>query len=398
MASVSVIIPVYNRKSVCQIALDRLINQTLPDIEFVIVDDGSTDGVYEYLLERTAFDSRFKILRNPHNMGPSAARNNAIPHTTGKYIGFFDIDDSIPVDYFDTLYRNAVANSADIVFCAYNNIRHYQTGMIPNDATKFSVLRNGALWDKLFLRDLIIANDIKFPTGLYCADNMFVFSVFYYAKRIFLCDTPVYSYTLSSDSISSDESKATKRKSDILTVSNKIIQFARSHNFDSAYTTETYHFINRTFNLYRNDSDFMSAFDEVLRHFVPEHTRRPTYNFRTSRILVLWIKLLGVLRVYNRQSRQLRLDMLRIWQSGLFDINWYINNHPNIKRCDAVRHYLTYGWKCGYNPSMAFDGDAYLRDNPDVMSGGMCPLLHYIVAGYKEGRYARLVFNIQEQG
>ena len=95
---VSVIIPVYNRVNLVDGALEILKSQTLKDIEFLIIDDGSKDGSYDYLVKTTKSDERFKIFKFDENSGPSNARNFAINQATGEYIGFFDIDDKMICD------------------------------------------------------------------------------------------------------------------------------------------------------------------------------------------------------------------------------------------------------------------------------------------------------------
>ncbi len=390
MASVSIIIPVYNRKSICQSALDTLSHQTLSDIEFILIDDGSTDGTYEYLLEQTASDSRFKIMRQPQNIGPGAARNMAIPNATGRYIGFFDIDDKIPSDYFELLYKNAIDNDADIVFCSYNGLRHSKTGILPNNATKFDIIRNGALWDKLFAKQLIMDNGITCPVGLYCADNVFVFLAFYYAQRVFACDTPVYSYVLSPDSISIDTAKVTKRKRDIQTVCQMIIDFAHAHQFDDTYIDATYHFLNRTFNIYADDRLFLDDFNRVLHNLCPNRNRTLPRVRNASVFTKIRLKLLYLLHIINRQQYDLLKQVSVIRRSGLFDYNWYTEQYAITAEKDPLKHYLTIGWRCGYNPCELFDGNAYLHDNPDIVLYDICPLSHYVTRGHWSGRYVRM--------
>ena len=396
MPSVSVIVPVYNRHALCRSAIQLLKNQTLPDIEFILVDDGSTDGTYEYLQKSTASDTRFILLRQSENMGPSAARNLGLRHAHGKYIGFFDIDDNIPSDYFAELYHIAQTHGSDIVFASYNNLRHYKTGLVSTTLDKIQSLRNGALWDKLFLREIITENDIHFPHGLYCADNVFVFTAFYFANSVYLSDSPSYSYTLTNDSIGFDPAKAAKRKSDIIQIVQIISNFIRDNKFDSRSRAEAYHFINKTFNTYTSDLEFMREFTSVLRQLKPECLceSRPTIGLPGG--VRMWAKILRVLGIISRSRYQELMSIYRIRASGLFDSSYYRMQCPEISSDETglILHYMSVGWRDGKNPSRKFDNDAYLRDNPDVASVAMCPLLHYITHGHGEGRYVRQVQDI----
>ena len=85
---ISVIIPIYNSENLLSKCLDSIINQTLNNIEIICVDDGSTDGSFEYLLSEFSSDSRFKIMSQV-NSGAGVARNRAIDVATGEYILFF---------------------------------------------------------------------------------------------------------------------------------------------------------------------------------------------------------------------------------------------------------------------------------------------------------------------
>ncbi|HVF47851.1 MAG TPA: glycosyltransferase [Pyrinomonadaceae bacterium] len=88
--SVSVIIPNYNYAHYLREAIEGVLNQTYPDIEIIVVDDGSTDGSSEIL--KSYGDRILLILQN--NQGVSAARNNGVMSSHGQYVAFLDADDS----------------------------------------------------------------------------------------------------------------------------------------------------------------------------------------------------------------------------------------------------------------------------------------------------------------
>ncbi len=112
--SVSIIIPSFNRKD----NLAKVINSYLCQenlYELIFVDDGSTDGTYEYLQEVAKSDSRIKIERNPKNLGLPNSRNVGISIATGKYIMFGEDDVVVKEDYVHVLLRCAKETNADIV-------------------------------------------------------------------------------------------------------------------------------------------------------------------------------------------------------------------------------------------------------------------------------------------
>lgn len=389
--AVSVVVPVFNRLRFCGDALRILKAQTLKNIEFIIVDDGSTDGSYEYLLKKTKSDKRFKIYKLEKNSGPSVARNFALNVATGEYVGFFDIDDGIPADYFEKLYKTACDKNTDIVFAIYNNLLHRSTGTFSHLVDKIACLRNGSACDKLFKRDLIVKHNIRFLEGKYCADNVFVFFAFLLCKNIFVCNEPVYQYALSADSISCDDEKSEKRKSDILCVVKTILDFAEKSKIDDLARTELYHFLCRTFNRYQSDDAFNAELGKMLSSVKPIIQTNNFNNMPKRNRKMFWLKLKKKLGLIRTKSFEKILLFNKIRCSGLFDEEYYLRKYPDVKQAGVcpIEHYLTCGWTEGRNPSTRFDTNAYLSDNPDVACAQICPLLHYIEFGMDEGRYVR---------
>lgn len=91
MVHVSVVIPTYNREHTIQRAVSSALNQSLDNIEVIVVDDGSTDNTERIVKEFD--DDRLSYIRHDHNKGGSAARNTGISHASGEYIAFLDSDD-----------------------------------------------------------------------------------------------------------------------------------------------------------------------------------------------------------------------------------------------------------------------------------------------------------------
>ena len=82
---ISVVVPVYNTSRFLRQCVDSLINQTWKDVEFILVDDGSTDDLLEILKEYQKRDARIKVLEQK-NLHAGVARNNGMKQATGKYI------------------------------------------------------------------------------------------------------------------------------------------------------------------------------------------------------------------------------------------------------------------------------------------------------------------------
>ena len=115
MVKVSVIVPIYNAEKYLKQCLDSIMNQTLTDIEIILIDDGSTDGSRE-ICESYLTDSRV-IFHHKENEGLAAARQDGMERAQGEYMGFVDSDDWLEPDMYEKMYRVAQSNVSDVVFC-----------------------------------------------------------------------------------------------------------------------------------------------------------------------------------------------------------------------------------------------------------------------------------------
>ena len=114
MPKFSVILPVYNVEKYLRECLESLVNQTLKDIEFICVNDGSTDSSLDILNEYAKKDSRFVII-NQHNQGQGVARNNALAVAKGEYVAFVDPDDWVETNMFEELYLKFKETNVDVI-------------------------------------------------------------------------------------------------------------------------------------------------------------------------------------------------------------------------------------------------------------------------------------------
>lgn len=101
---ISVIIPVYNTKEYLNRCVGSVCSQTYPDLEILLVDDGSTDGSGALCDELAQKDSRIRVLHK-ENGGSSSARNLGMEHAAGEYLGFVDSDDFISPQMYENLYN-----------------------------------------------------------------------------------------------------------------------------------------------------------------------------------------------------------------------------------------------------------------------------------------------------
>lgn len=115
---ISIIVPVYQVELFLHRCVDSIRNQTIRDLEILLIDDGSPDRCGEYCDDYARKDDRIRVFHTD-NKGLSAARNLGLREAKGKYIGFVDSDDWIELDIFEVLQTALEDADADVCACSY---------------------------------------------------------------------------------------------------------------------------------------------------------------------------------------------------------------------------------------------------------------------------------------
>ncbi|WP_313502829.1 glycosyltransferase family 2 protein [Kaistella carnis] len=181
MAKVSVIVPVYQVEKYLRKCLNSLVNQTLQDIEILVVNDGSTDGSQEIIDE---FQEKYPLIIKSfvkENGGLSDARNYGIDRASGEFIGFVDSDDEVAETMFEEMYSLGIKNNAEIVICNLQKVNEQgkvvqKLTQIPHMPEKielknyFSVFSDISYFacNKIFRKELF--KDKRFKKGVYFED------------------------------------------------------------------------------------------------------------------------------------------------------------------------------------------------------------------------------------
>ena len=139
MADVSVIIPVYQAERYLRQCLDSVLGQTFPDLEVLLVDDGSTDASGAISREYARQDNRVRCFHQ-ENAGQAAARNRALKEAQGSWICFVDSDDVIHPRMIEILYRAAVEGQCPISQCRYTEAPELPGDFAGEKEGSFSVL------------------------------------------------------------------------------------------------------------------------------------------------------------------------------------------------------------------------------------------------------------------
>ena len=175
--TVSVIVPVYNCKEYLPRCIESILNQTYPQTQLVLVDDGSSDGSGEICDSYAAQDARI-LVHHQKNGGVSKARNTGLEAAAGNWILFVDSDDYVEQDYCRRMLEASMQCDADVVIArpfsrSQPDVQRYEAAQIEQleqtclayDETKFDYNIDGP-WGKLFRRSLIEAHNIRFPEAL----------------------------------------------------------------------------------------------------------------------------------------------------------------------------------------------------------------------------------------
>ena len=181
---ISVIIAVFNAENTLSRCLNSLVAQTLQEIEFICIDDGSTDRSASILDEYAGRDSRFKVFHKD-NEGVSATRQFGHEHIYGDFFIHLDSDDYAEPQAYELLYNAAIANSADIVICDAEQITingAQKMDYFAEDLSAEALIKRmfswetSALWNRLIRTELITRYDLRFPHHLQLAEDCYFLS------------------------------------------------------------------------------------------------------------------------------------------------------------------------------------------------------------------------------
>ena len=149
---ISIILPVFNSKTRISQCLETLINQTLHDIEIVVVLDCPNDGTDKIVLNYAKKDKRIIVIQNKEQMHIGNSRNIGLQSAHGEYIGFSDHDDFRELTMYECLYKAAKENDSDIVFSPCRHISLKKDKIVQHNSFDFSAQHD---LQKYCLSDLI---------------------------------------------------------------------------------------------------------------------------------------------------------------------------------------------------------------------------------------------------
>lgn len=173
---ISIIVPIYNAEDYLRNCLQSLACQTVTDLEFILVDDGSTDSSLDIAKDFASTDPRTTFLVQAHT-GQSAARNKGLEVAKGEYIAFVDADDTIAPEWCERHLE------------AIHGVEYVQSESIRNR------YQYTAVWARLYRREAI--RKIRFIEGMYYEDVLFSIDLWLSGASCRRIDYHGYHYTLN---------------------------------------------------------------------------------------------------------------------------------------------------------------------------------------------------------
>lgn len=212
MTKISVIVPVYNAEEYIENSIISLMEQTLDETQFIIINDGSTDNSLQLInkiVENYPKRKQDTIIIDRKNKGVSSTRAEGLSLATGEYVIHFDSDDWAEHDMLELLYLEAKRYNSDIVICDYyiNNGSNQTYINQSTEENNIQCIKNilsgklhGASWNKLINRKLILENNINYIENIdYLEDVLFNIKALYFSKSITYINKAFYHYNLKNE-------------------------------------------------------------------------------------------------------------------------------------------------------------------------------------------------------
>lgn len=231
MPKLSAVVPVYKVEGYLGQLIESLQNQTLSDIQIILVDDGSPDRSGAICDEYAAKDSRIKVIHKP-NGGVGAARNDGLAAVEGDWVYFCDSDDFLEPDALEKLVSAGEENQAEVVYGdvamlsgdKVQRMHFHKEAFVTDDRAvldklvmtvfgrKYCYLPPeggpapscyGGPWNKIVRRELLEREKFQFDLTVkgICDDLLYSIHIFAAAKRVAYVPTVIYNYRLLGNSI-----------------------------------------------------------------------------------------------------------------------------------------------------------------------------------------------------
>lgn len=297
---VSVIVPVWNTEDYLRPCLDSIINQTLKDIEILVVDDGSPDNSKDIIKEYVSkYPDKVKGFYK-ENGGQGSARNLGLDYADGQYISFVDSDDYIDEKMLEEMYNQAITTDSDIVICDMEDI--YPDGKtLYYNCTKYNNVHEvtPSACNKLFKRDVI--KNIRFLGKRWYEDFNFTAKILFGNPKISVISKPFY--ICNSRVVSTMNNNNSIKNLDMLFVLEDLRNYLNENNLydENMFSFLIFHHalittINRVAKQKSNDrSEVLKQLNKYCHENISTYKKQQFYkNISKNRKIIAWLNYHGL--------------------------------------------------------------------------------------------------------
>lgn len=201
MVRASIIVPTYNSEKYLSECLESILSQTYHDYECIVIDDYSNDSTISIIENFHKRDSRIKFYQKKVNSGVSDSRNLGIKKANGEYLFFVDSDDFLESNYVEKLLAeqenhksSLIISNYKIIYDADKNKTFTHTNYVSQQKDYSLLLENGYLWNKIFLKSIILNNNLQMKNYKRREDLLFLAEYSFYVQDFHFISDSLYFY------------------------------------------------------------------------------------------------------------------------------------------------------------------------------------------------------------
>lgn len=231
----------YNVENYIENLILQLKNQTCPDFECILVDDGSTDKSAEIAFKEIENDKRFSIIQHKTNKGLGAGRATGIENANTEYIIFMDPDDELDKNSVEKIQHQIQNQKADLFIFDYFEKKDSIDRRISGDAQDVSTLfsdsdkRISHVWHKVFRKEIFQRFDLNFYKTVTFAEDLFLcINSFLYSRNTIFVNDAYYHYVFNRSSLVNSRTEKSIYEN-ILVVQNLLNNNFNNHKYIKLY-------------------------------------------------------------------------------------------------------------------------------------------------------------------
>lgn len=282
---VSVIVPVYNVEEYLEKCLESLVNQSLKDIEIIVVNDGTQDNSQE-IIDRYSAKYTNVISVEKENGGLSDARNYGMQYAKGEFIAFVDSDDYVDLTMFEKMYNKAMREDLDIVVCdtviQHENYSYVHRSNLhfTEDKVRAYIYASPMACTRMVRRTIM--EQFSFEKGIFYEDLNLTPTYITKTRKVGFVEEPLYYYVQRQASIMNQQ-KFNNKLLDIFKVTEHVKKvYEREGIFDEFHDEMEYLYLihllrsaTLRFIQYQNTKVYLQQIRETIKNEFPNWKKNP---------------------------------------------------------------------------------------------------------------------------